>query len=660
MPDGDEKETDVNMWSPDKDRNDKVQGIERKSTVEDLQDKLQVALSALDETKGALDAAQKRVSELESSVAQPAEEEKPAPVDCRIETLKAFMAFLVVVAVEVLYFVVILDERAKFGDVSCAGIASVALRSCELCGDGTLVMPVGGDYEKSWPAVWLGLVVGSGGLEVGIICDEFMAAIEKITSSKRSKWITNPAGISSVCISALAHGEVRRIEKYQVFCFTCAASVLAYVWMLVVLAGITPDRVDLAEGVTTLAFFFVFLAIAFFLDKQFSKEGVDPDVAEVHKQLEARFGQSVSLEGVRAMMRTQGKKPPIEARNTKNEAKGQILRLSTGGKKQPSIFAYGFLESEVVCYESDGFASLQIAALNGPHPSPVRIKYRTRNGMAKAGKRYHQKSGVLHFVPEQDKQELRIPLMGARGPPEEFYVELTEIKAEGVDGKKTPPILAQSGGCLVWVISNPEDDGGSPRGHTTVMLSPTSDAGTESKRSHLAAVPSENEPDTSGALSSCRSEGKSEVKSEARSDARSEARSDALQGSEEEDEPFSCSHWMDKAIEAFYCNGSAEEQAQATAFDWLMHCLALTWKIAFMIVPPPSLLGAYPAFFCTLIGIGLATVVINDAASLLGCSVGMADDLTAITLVALGTSLPAPGLQSKFFELSFDFEGTDL
>ena len=39
-------------------------------------------------------------------------------------------------------------------------------RSCELCGDGTLVMPVGGDYEKSWPAVWLGLVVGSGGLEV--------------------------------------------------------------------------------------------------------------------------------------------------------------------------------------------------------------------------------------------------------------------------------------------------------------------------------------------------------------------------------------------------------------------------------------------------------------------------------------------------------------
>eukprot|EP00439_Symbiodinium_sp_Y106_P084926 s1188_g27.t1 len=683
---------------------DTRQGFERKSTVEDLQDKLQVALSALDETKGALDAAQKRVSELESSVAPAPEEEMP--VNGRIEALKASMAFVAVVAVEAVYFVFILDERKKFGEASCAGVAAVALRSCELCGDGTLVMPVGGDYEKSWPALIRSLfyffVLLWSFQGVGIICDEFMAAIEKITSSKRSKWITNPAGqkvevrvtvwnetlanlslmalcssapeillstvelcsnrffsgslgpqtvvgsasfnlfcISSVCISALAPGEVRRVEKYPVFCFTCAASVMAYVWMLVVLAGITPDRVDLAEGVVTLLFFFVFLGIAFILDKYFSKTGVDADVAEVHRQLEARFGQAVSLEGVQAMMKMQAKKQPIEPRNTKNEAKGQILRLSTGGKKQPILCAYGFVDSEVVFHEGDGCASLQIAAFNGPHPAPVRIKYRTRNGMAKAGKRYHQKSGVLHFLPEEEKQELRIPLMMAKGPPEEFYVELTEIKADGLEGKKNPPVITQCGSCLVWVLSSPEEGGSGSEhaghaGHTAVVLSPASDAGRDSRRmQHLAAVPSENEPDTSRALSEIRSE----IKSEAKSDARSDARSDA-QGPEEEDEPFSFSHWADKAVEAFFCNGSAEEQAQATAFDWLMHCLALTWKTAFLIVPPPSLLGAYPAFFCSLLGIGLVTVVINDAASLLGCSIGMADDLTAITLVALGTSLP--------------------
>lgn len=134
-----------------------------------------------------------------------------------------------------------------------------------------------------------------------------------------------------------------------------------------------------------------------------------------------------------------------------------------------------------------------------------------------------------------------------------------------------------------------------------------------------------------------KSDTKSEAKTDARSEARSDARSEALEGDAEN---FSCEHWRDKVVEAFFCNGSAEEQVDATCFDWLMHCLALTWKIIFLIVPPPSLLGAYPSFFCSLVGIGLVTVVINDAASLLGCSVGMADDLTAITLVALGTSLP--------------------
>merc|ERR1719515_427763 len=38
--------------------------------------------------------------------------------------------------------------------------------------------------------------------------------------------------------------------------------------------------------------------------------------------------------------------------------------------------------------------------------------------------------------------------------------------------------------------------------------------------------------------------------------------------------------------------------------------------------------------------IGLVTVVVGDMASLLGCCLSIPDDITAITLVALGTSLP--------------------
>jgi len=71
-----------------------------------------------------------------------------------------------------------------------------------------------------------------------------------------------------------------------------------------------------------------------------------------------------------------------------------------------------------------------------------------------------------------------------------------------------------------------------------------------------------------------------------------------------------------------------------------MHCIALAWKVLFLFVPPTSLGGAWPSFLASLVGIGIVTIVINDAASLLGCSIGLADDLTAMTLVALGTSLP--------------------
>merc|ERR1712224_519774 len=38
--------------------------------------------------------------------------------------------------------------------------------------------------------------------------------------------------------------------------------------------------------------------------------------------------------------------------------------------------------------------------------------------------------------------------------------------------------------------------------------------------------------------------------------------------------------------------------------------------------------------------IGLVTAIVGDLAGMLGCSVGLNDDITAITLVALGTSLP--------------------
>ena len=75
-------------------------------------------------------------------------------------------------------------------------------------------------------------------------------------------------------------------------------------------------------------------------------------------------------------------------------------------------------------------------------------------------------------------------------------------------------------------------------------------------------------------------------------------------------------------------------------FDALMHFLSMGWKLLFACVPPPSMCNGWAAFAGSLIFIALITVVVQEFANLLGCVLGIPNSVTAITLVALGTSLP--------------------
>ena len=78
----------------------------------------------------------------------------------------------------------------------------------------------------------------------------------------------------------------------------------------------------------------------------------------------------------------------------------------------------------------------------------------------------------------------------------------------------------------------------------------------------------------------------------------------------------------------------------ATHMDYIMHFLTFGFKIIFALVPPPSIWGGWLAFCVSLILIGALTVLIGDLASTFGCLTGLLDPCTAITFVALGTSLP--------------------
>ncbi|GFY38811.1 hypothetical protein TNIN_64681 [Trichonephila inaurata madagascariensis] len=77
-----------------------------------------------------------------------------------------------------------------------------------------------------------------------------------------------------------------------------------------------------------------------------------------------------------------------------------------------------------------------------------------------------------------------------------------------------------------------------------------------------------------------------------------------------------------------------------TCSDYVMHFITLFWKILFALIPPVDMMDGWVCFVVSILGIGLLTAVIGDLASHFGCTVGLKDTVTAVALVALGTSIP--------------------
>jgi len=74
--------------------------------------------------------------------------------------------------------------------------------------------------------------------------------------------------------------------------------------------------------------------------------------------------------------------------------------------------------------------------------------------------------------------------------------------------------------------------------------------------------------------------------------------------------------------------------------DLMLHYCTISWKVLFCAVPPPSYGGGWYAFGVSLGFIGGVTAIVEQVATLFGCILGLSPTVTAITFVALGTSLP--------------------
>jgi solute carrier family 8 (sodium/calcium exchanger) len=117
------------------------------------------------------------------------------------------------------------------------------------------------------------------------------------------------------------------------------------------------------------------------------------------------------------------------------------------------------------------------------------------------------------------------------------------------------------------------------------------------------------------------------------------------------------SSWKEQFVEALTVSASNEsDQKKPSGLDYVMHFVTLFWKILFAFVPPTGMpltrpqrsldsffAGMCKGYFCFVVSIlciGVVTAVIGDVASHFGATLGMADSVTAIVFVALGTSIP--------------------
>ena len=82
------------------------------------------------------------------------------------------------------------------------------------------------------------------------------------------------------------------------------------------------------------------------------------------------------------------------------------------------------------------------------------------------------------------------------------------------------------------------------------------------------------------------------------------------------------------------------EIEDVSGFEALFHFLSIGFKVVYALCPPPHVWGGWACFVVAIIMIGITTAVVGEVAALMGCVMGLKPGVTAITFVAIGTSLP--------------------
>merc|ERR1719174_3134232 len=304
------------------------------------------------------------------------EPEQPIEYNAAAEYKKALIASSIVFTIIFVGLILVFMQKDAYDSPICPDDDWYKLndldspRNCEPCGQGTIVLPLGGELEKagSLPlrAIIYFLGLGWCFLGIAIVCDQFMAAIEEITSKQKVVWLKvhgdtkhkfhkkiwndtvanltlmalgssapeillsvielvgnsffagelgpstivgsaafNLLVITAVCVSAIPAPEIRKIDGVPVFAVTASLSVFAYIWLIIILQIMTPDVVTKVEALVTFGFFPMLVIIAFLADKGYCgrhKPSSDAEVEMEQARLSRLYNKQISIETVRLII----------------------------------------------------------------------------------------------------------------------------------------------------------------------------------------------------------------------------------------------------------------------------------------------------------------------------------------------------------------------
>lgn len=454
--------------------------------------------------------------------------------------------------------------------------------------------------------------------------------------------------IIAVSIVAIPSPDNRYVKGNLVYNVTVVFSLFSYLWLLFICSICTKDFIDLWEAVVTFIFFFVLIIAAFFTHKYEEALEEKAELAAVMAQGEVRDTagelqdrrQSVHKPKVRKLLNPHLAVIKHHQELMTDKTQNKILTRATmrgsvfaatpsdgshaGGSMLNTVFGTAGLTESIASLVAKsppaGDHGKGITAANGKRISnpagiltflvdnlevkggisdvtisvPV-LRRNGANGMVSC--KYHLEP--FGAVPGYDYKDVKGTLVYPAGIVMQ-EVQLTVFPQRASEQSEAFQLILDSpeGG----VLFNPNDDGKDDRGILTVTI--------------CNNMGPENEDEFPSLTSRC---------------------FDSLIDPELMQYGFDL--WREQIVEALQPAPDSDEAA--TLAEQLMHFVSLPWKLIFAVLAPPSVFcGGWILFFVCLGLIGVLTALVADLAETFGCCLEIEMGVTAIIVVAPGTSLP--------------------